>query len=94
MTDKSLGALILIFGIVGATIYMYWLFAPAAETDLLFYVPTLKMRWAIVLPVLGVVLALFFLAIWIGWTMAVTPPPVINKPNPQNEKDQKSSSIS
>jgi hypothetical protein len=78
LNDKSLGVLIFIMGIVGAVGYVYWLFAPALDTDPLFYVPVLKVRWAIVLPVLGLVLALFFLAVWIGWTMVIAPPPVID----------------
>ena len=76
MTDRSLGFLLLVSGLLGAVAYAYWLFAPAAETDVLFYAPNLRMRWAIVLPVLVLVLALFFLAIWIGWTMVATPPPL------------------
>jgi len=77
MTDRSLGSLLLVLGLLGAVAYVYWLFAPAAETEFLFYVPNLHMRWAIVIPVLVLVLALFFLAIWIGWTMVATPPPVV-----------------
>jgi len=76
LNDKSLGSLILALGILGAIGYAYWFLAPAKENDPLFYVPTLGVRWAIALPILIGVLALFFLAVWIGWTMAVTPPPI------------------
>ena len=89
MTDKSLGSLLLISGLLGAVAYAYWLFAPAAETDILFYAPNLRMRWAIVLPVLVLVLALFFLAIWIGWTMVATPPPLtISKRSPEKTESE------
>ncbi len=87
MTDKSLGSILLTMGLVGAVVYVYWLFAPAPETELLFYVPNLHMRWAIVIPILVLVLAIFFLAIWIGWTMVATPPPVppLKKPHEKEE---------
>ena len=76
MNDKSLGSLILIAGIIGAIAYAYWFLAPAKENDPFFYMPTLGVRWALALPILAGVLVLFFLAMWIGWTMAVTPPPI------------------
>jgi hypothetical protein len=76
LNDKSLGSVILALGVIGAIVYTYWFLAPAKENDPLFYVPTLGVRWALALPILLGVLALFFLAIWIGWTMAVTPPPI------------------
>lgn len=76
--------MILILGIIGAFGYTYWFLAPARTDDPLYYVPTLGIRWALVLPVLAGVLALFFVAIWIGWTMAITPPATLkerDKPN-------------
>jgi len=79
LNDKSLGSLILVLGILGAVAYIYWFFAPADVNDPLFYLPTLRVRWALALPILVGVLALFFLAIWIGWTMAVTPPPILKE---------------
>jgi len=76
LNDKSLGSLILVLGVLGAIAYAYWFLAPVKENDPFFYVPTLGVRWALALPILIGVLALFFLAMWIGWTMAVTPPPI------------------
>ena len=76
MNDKSLGSFILALGIIGALAYTYWFLAPAKENDPLFYVPTLGIRWALALPILIGVLIIFFLAVWIGWTMAVTSPPI------------------
>jgi len=81
LNDKSLGSLILVLGIIGAIAYVYWFLAPADHSDPLFYVPTLGVRWALALPVLIGVLVLFFLAIWIGWTMVVTPPSIPKEGN-------------
>jgi len=77
MSDKSLGSMIAALGLIGAVFYLYWLFAPASVDNILFYCTWINIRWAIVLPIAGAVLAIFFIAIWIGWTMAVTPPPTI-----------------
>jgi hypothetical protein len=78
MNDKSLGSAIFAFGLIGSVLYVYWLFAPA-NPDWLFVCPWISppARWALVLPVLLVVVGILFIAMWIGWTMAVTPPPVI-----------------
>ena len=77
MSDKSLGSLIFALGFIGAVVYVYWLFAPANQNDILFYCTWINMRWALVLPIAVAVLAVLFIAMWIGWTMAVTPPPVM-----------------
>jgi alpha-beta hydrolase superfamily lysophospholipase len=74
MSDKSLGSLIFVLGLVGAIAYLYWLFAPADPDDILFFCPWIKVRWALVIPIVVVVLAVLVIAMWIGWTMAVTPP--------------------
>lgn len=71
MRDKSLGSLIFISGLIGAIVYIYWLFG-AADPEWLFIIN--GVRWAIVLPIACVVLAILFIGMWIGWTMAVTPP--------------------
>ena len=75
MSDKSLGSLILALGLVGAIVYLYWLFAPAKSGDLLFFCPGVDVRWALVLPIVVGVMVILIIAMWIGWTMAVTPPP-------------------
>jgi len=41
--------------------------------------------WAILLPILLVVMGVFFIAMWIGWTMVVTPPPVLDDIKPLEE---------
>jgi cbb3-type cytochrome oxidase subunit 3 len=76
MTDRSLGIVLITLGILGGITYLYWMFAPTTRDNLLFYAPNLEVRWAIAIPVLVIVLAIFFLAVWIGWTMVATPPPL------------------
>ncbi len=79
MNDKSLGSIIFVLGLFGAIVYVYWLFAPA-NPEWLFICPWLNnIRWALVLPILLAVVGVFFIAMWIGWTMAVTTPPVIEE---------------
>lgn len=76
MNDKSLGSIIFAVGLVGAIIYSLWLFWPADASNALFYLPGVG-RWAIVIPLFVVVIAVLAIAMWIGWTMAVTPPPAM-----------------
>ncbi len=71
MRDKSLGSLIFVSGLIGVIAYIYWLFGPS-NPEWLFIIN--GVRWAIVLPIACVVLGIFFVGMWIGWTMAVTPP--------------------
>jgi hypothetical protein len=78
MTDKSLGSIIFTLGLIGIIAYVYWLFAPA-NPEWLFICPWINVRWAIVLPVLLVVVGVLFMGMWIGWTMVVTPPPIIKE---------------
>jgi predicted DNA-binding transcriptional regulator len=61
--DQTMGAGILIVSIVIIILYLYWLFfTPYAW-------------WAIVVPVLIIVLAVLGIAAWIGYTMVTTTPP-------------------
>jgi uncharacterized membrane protein len=80
VSDKSLGALIFTLGLIGAIAYGYWLFGPIPTgLEALFVAPEMmqSMRWAIVVPIVIAVLAVLFIAMWIGWTMAITPPPTL-----------------
>lgn len=88
MSDKSLGSLIFALGLVGVIVYLYWLFAPASTTDLLFYAPVINARWALVLPIVVAVLAVLFIAMWIGYTMAVTPSPTLIEEEPQTKTEE------
>jgi len=89
MNDKSLGSLIFAFGLIGVIIYLYWLFAPIDTTNPWFYAPIGGgIRWAIVLPIVVVVLAVLFIGMWIGYTMAVTPSPTLIE-EPETIEEQK-----
>lgn len=80
MSDRSLGSLIFALGLIGAILYVYWLFGPVPTGwEALFVAPEWmqSMRWAVVIPLVVAVLAVLFIAMWIGWTMAVTPPPTL-----------------
>jgi threonine/homoserine/homoserine lactone efflux protein len=61
--DELVGGLLFVAGILVMVIYLYWLFF----TSLSF--------WAVAVPVLIGVLAVLGIVMWIGWTMATTPPP-------------------
>lgn len=90
MSDKSLGSLIFALGLVGAIVYLYWLFAPVPDTkNLLFYAPIIEVRWALVLPMVVAVLAVLFIAMWIGYTMAVTPSPTLIEEAETKTEEQK-----
>ncbi len=92
MSDKSLGSIIFAIGVVGAIIYSLWLFWPADASNILFYLPGVG-RWAIVLPLFIAVIAVLAIAVWIGWTMAVTPPPaMIEEPEAKTEEKKEGSS--
>lgn len=87
MSDKTLGALIFIAGILIAVGYVYWLFFPPPQgMEWLFYFD--GTRWAITLPVLAAVLLILFIAMWIGWTMATTPPPTILEEEEEKEEEK------
>ena len=87
MNDRSLGLIIFAIGLVGAVVYSLWLFWPVSDpNNILFYLPGVG-RWAIVLPLFVAVIAIFAIAVWIGWTMAVTPPPaMIEEPEAKTEE--------
>ena len=92
MSDKSLGSLVFFLGLMGIIGYVYWLFTPVHDTtNLLFYAPIGNgIRWAIVLPILIAVLGILVIAMWIGYTMAVTPSPIITgEPEKEPEEPKK-----
>lgn len=88
MSDKTLGTLIFLLSLIGGVAYVYWLFFPIELTNWLFYVPGENVRWAIVLPVLLGVALIAFIAMWIGWTMATTPPPTIIEDATEKEEKE------
>jgi predicted DNA-binding transcriptional regulator len=70
--DQTMGAGILAAAVILIIVYIYWLFGPYPDWYLLGF--SIR-QWALVLPVLVLVLAVLGIAAWIGYTMATTPPP-------------------
>jgi len=89
VSDKSLGSLIFALGFIGAIVYIYWLFAPVEQENILFFCPWINARWALVLPIVVVVLAVLVIAMWIGWTMAATPPPTLIEEKVEEKTEEK-----
>ena len=88
MSDKSLGSLIFVLGLIGIIAYLFWLFWPASPNDSLFFCVWANARWALVLPIVVIVLVVLIIAMWIGWTMAMTPPPtVLNEKVEEKKRD-------
>ena len=69
MDDKSLGYTIMAFTVVVILGYFVWAF-PGVIVDHNYG------EWAIKLPVIAAVYMILFIVLWIGYTMATTPPPV------------------
>lgn len=74
MDDKSLGYTIMIVTIIIMAGYFVWLFPTVFGTVFAWLAP--YSEWAIRLPVIGAVYMILLIVLWIGYTMATTPPPV------------------
>jgi hypothetical protein len=75
MDDKSLGSLIVIFSLVFMAGYFLWAFAPLLG-PIASWIPPEMSEWAYRLPVILAVYAMLLIILWIGYTMATTPPPI------------------
>ena len=71
MDDKSLGTTIMAITIVVMMIYFIWAFGGYFG-----WIPHALSEWAFKLPVIAAVYLMLFIVLWIGYTMATTPPPV------------------
>lgn len=74
MNDKSLGALIIISSLLIMVVYFIWVFGPIL--GLSSWISQAVSDWAFKLPVILAVYALLVIVLWIGYTMATTPPPL------------------
>jgi hypothetical protein len=74
MDDKSLGYTIMAFTIVVMLVYFVWAFPGLFGTLFAWLGP--YSEWAFKLPVIAAVYMILFIILWIGYTMATTPPPV------------------
>ena len=72
MNDKSLGYLIAGVSVVIMVVYFAWFFAK--ELGIAWLAP--YAAWAYKLPILAAVYVVLFIVLWIGYTMATTPPPL------------------
>jgi len=78
LNDRVLGALLTIASIVILVVWLYWLF----------FLPSIQF-WAVALPVIIGVVVLAFIGMWIGWTMATTPPPTPIEETPVTPEEKK-----
>jgi hypothetical protein len=69
MEDKSLGYTIMAVTVVVMLVYFVWAFPGVIAT-----LP--YSEWAFKLPVIAAVYMILFIILWIGYTMATTPPPI------------------
>ena len=74
MDDKSLGYTIMIITLAAMAVYFVWLFPGLFGTIFVWLVQ--YSEWAIKIPVIAAVYMILFIVLWIGYTMATTPPPV------------------
>ena len=83
--DKMFGAIIFVVGILLIVFYFFWgpldLFLSNPERGYgvlegLYEIPGMSWQWAVVIPLFIVVLLVGVIAIWIGYSMITTPPPV------------------
>lgn len=76
MSDKSLGALIILFSLIFMSGYFVWAFAPFLGPTVNAWITPELSEWAFKLPVVLAVYAILVIVLWIGYTMATTPPPM------------------
>ncbi|MCX6654057.1 MAG: hypothetical protein NTY03_02925 [Candidatus Bathyarchaeota archaeon] len=74
MDDKSLGYSIMVVTVVIMIGYFVWSFAPYLGSMFTWLIPYTE--WAFKLPILAAVFVMLFIVLWIGYTMATTPPPI------------------
>jgi len=79
LNDRALGAILTVGSLAILVFWLYWL---------LFSWP-LPQFWAVALPVIVGVCVLGFIAMWIGWTMATTPPPTPIEETPVTQEEKK-----
>jgi len=75
VNDKSLGIIIATLGIGGMISYFIWAFGPSLPGVNEVVTPEIS-EWAYKLPVLLAVYVALVIIVWIGYTMATTPPPL------------------
>jgi hypothetical protein len=91
MNDKSLGYTIILITALIMIGYFFWFFAPYLGSMFEWLAP--YSTWAYKLPILAAVYIMLFIVLWIGYTMATTPPPIpLDNPldlDREGEKEEK-----
>lgn len=75
MNDKSLGYSIILITALIMIGYFVWSFGYLLDPFKNFITPAVS-EWAFKLPILAAVYIMLFIVLWIGYTMATTPPPI------------------
>lgn len=73
MNDKALGYTIMLVIALIMIGYFVWSLGPYIGLTWISYAIS---EWAYKLPILAVVYLMLFIVLWIGYTMATTPPPI------------------
>ena len=76
LSDKSLGTLIILFSLIFMCGYFVWAFGPFLGPALSVWITPELSEWAFKLPVVLAVYVILVIVLWIGYTMATTPPPM------------------
>lgn len=88
MDDKTLGYTIMAVSILVMVSYSIWAFAPWLGASFAWLAPYTE--WAYKLPVLAAAYLMLFIVLWIGYTMATTPPPIpLENPLDLESEDEK-----
>jgi hypothetical protein len=74
LDDKSLGYVIMAVSALIMVGYFAWAFAPLLGGMFTWLAPYAE--WAYRLPIIAAVYLVLFIVLWIGYTMATTPPPI------------------
>jgi predicted DNA-binding transcriptional regulator len=74
LDDKTLGYTIMAVTLAVMAAYFVWLF-PGVFGTMFAWVAQYS-EWAIKLPVMAAVYMILLIVLWIGYTMATTPPPI------------------
>jgi len=74
--DQGIGGIIFLICAIIAILYVALLFgAPWMEAQGWINDATMVQFWVVALPILIALIAVMGIGMWIGWTMATTPPP-------------------